>query len=86
MKKLFSLCALLSCLLFMTTSATSQVVLTATGGALAGSYTTVKQAFDSINSGYHQGAITISITLSTTETASCVLNSSGAGTYHCHRE
>jgi len=45
----------------------AQVSLTATGGSLAGTYTTLKQAFDSINVGKHRGDITIEITASTTE-------------------
>ena len=43
-------------------------------------YTTVKLAFDAINAGTHQGAITIDITANTTEgTTPATLNSSGAG-------
>ncbi len=42
-------------------------------------YMTLKEAVDAINAGTHQGAITVSIVSSTTETATSVLNSSGAG-------
>ncbi|MBN8569345.1 MAG: T9SS type A sorting domain-containing protein [Ignavibacteria bacterium] len=43
-------------------------------------YTTLKGAFDAINAGTHTGAITITITGSTTEIASASLDSSGNGT------
>ena len=46
----------------------------------AGSYTTLKAAFDAINAGTHTGAITISIAApGTTESAMAILNSSGTG-------
>jgi hypothetical protein len=45
----------------------AQVSLTATGGAATGSYTTVSQAFDSINKGFHSGDIVLTITANTTE-------------------
>lgn len=45
----------------------------------AGSYTTLKDAFDAINAGTHTGAITVDIVGDTTETAPAVLNASGAG-------
>ena len=38
-----------------------EVTLTATGGTPTGSYTTLKEAFDAINAGTHQGDIAISI-------------------------
>lgn len=57
----------------------AQISLTATAGTTTGTYTTLKDAFDAINGGLHQGAITINVTASTTETASAVLNASGAG-------
>ena len=44
-----------------------------------GSYPTLQAAFDAINAGTHTGNVTVSIVNSTTETASCVLNASGAG-------
>ncbi len=78
--KLFTLCFLILYFLFIASSANSQVALTATGGALTGAYTTVKEAFDSINSGYHTGSINIEITANTIEgTTPANLNSSGAG-------
>jgi hypothetical protein len=43
-------------------------------------YATLKDAFDAINTGVHTGAITITISGNTTETASAVLDSSGNGT------
>jgi hypothetical protein len=42
-------------------------------------YQNLKTAFDNINSGKHQGNITIKVNESTLETASAVLNASGAG-------
>jgi len=45
----------------------------------AGSYPTLKDAFDAINAGTHTGAVTIDIVGNTTETATAVLNSSGTG-------
>ena len=43
----------------------------------AGSYPTLKNAFDAINAGTHTGAIIITIVGNTNETASAVLNASG---------
>lgn len=45
----------------------------------AGSYGTLKGAFDAINAGTHTGAITIALNGDTVETASAVLNESGNG-------
>jgi trimeric autotransporter adhesin len=45
----------------------------------AGSYPTLKAAFDAINLGTHTGVITVDIVGNTTETASAVLNASGVG-------
>jgi len=45
----------------------------------AGSYATLKDAFDAINAGTHTGAVTVSIVGNTTENASAVLNASGTG-------
>ncbi|MFS4474548.1 T9SS type A sorting domain-containing protein [Chryseobacterium sp. T20] len=58
----------------------SQVNISATAGTATGTYTTLKGAFDAINAGTHQGAITISITANTTETATASLNASGGAT------
>ncbi len=57
----------------------SQVNVTASGGTPAGMYTTVKDAFDAINAGTHQGIITLSIVGNTTETVTAALNASGTG-------
>ena len=45
----------------------------------AGSYATVKDAFDKINDGTHTGAVTVSIIGDTAETVAAVLNASGTG-------
>jgi len=45
----------------------------------AGTYPTLKDAFDAINLGTHSGAVTVDIILSTVETASASLNASGTG-------
>jgi hypothetical protein len=57
------------------------VSVTATAGTTGPvDYPTVKAAFDAINAGTHQGAITVSIVTSTVEGATpATLNSSGAG-------
>ncbi|MEZ4738894.1 MAG: hypothetical protein R2818_05930 [Flavobacteriales bacterium] len=60
-------------------TANAQVDLTATGGVLNQSYTTLKGAFDAINAGTHTGVISIGISANTTETATASLNNSGAG-------
>ncbi|MEI7725587.1 MAG: hypothetical protein WCK09_10815, partial [Bacteroidota bacterium] len=60
---------------------TPKVEVTATLGTTGPSpYSTLKQAFDAINLGTHQGVITVKINASTTETASAVINASGSGT------
>ena len=62
------------------TAGLAQVSVTATAGTTGPTaYTTVKGAFDAINAGTHRGAITISITGDTTETATAALNASGSG-------
>ena len=56
----------------------SPVTVTATAGTTGPTgYNTVKEAFDAINAGTHQGAVTVSVNANTTETASAVLNASG---------
>jgi len=62
-----------------TSTAYSQVDVTASSGTLTGTYTTLKGAFDAINAGTHQGAVVVGISANTTETAPAVLNSNGAG-------
>ncbi|MCU0421365.1 MAG: T9SS type A sorting domain-containing protein [Bacteroidia bacterium] len=71
----------LMALLTITTSMVSyaQVNVTATSGTLSQSYPTIKQACDSINSGYHMGIITIGISSNTIETATATLVGSGTG-------
>lgn len=54
--------------------ANAQISLTASAGTATATYTTLKDAFDAINAGTHQGNINLSITANTTETASAVLN------------
>ena len=66
-------------LFFFNQGLKSQVTLTASVGTAAGSFTTLKGAFDAINVGIHRGVIVISINANTTETATAVLNSSGIG-------
>ncbi len=58
---------------------TPPVKVLATQGTSLAYYTTLKAAFDKINSGTHQGDITIQIQENTVETASAVLNASGTG-------
>ncbi len=53
--------------------------VTKTIGGVGANYTTLKAAFDAINSGAIKGAISLQITGSTTETATAMLNSSGTG-------
>lgn len=45
----------------------------------AGTYATLKDAFDAINAGTHTGTVTVSIVGDTAETAPAVLNASGSG-------
>ena len=45
----------------------------------AGSYPTLKDAFDAINAGTHTGAITVDVVGNTTETVTATLNASGSG-------
>lgn len=82
MKQFKSIHFLLLLCLSITTNllhAQTQVGVTATAGTVSSSYSTLKAAFDAINAGTHQGAITIAITANTTETATAVLNASGSG-------
>lgn len=72
----------LCCLLLMLAVSplvSAQVVVTATAGTPVGAYTTLKQGFDAINDGTHQGNVAIAITGNTIETAPAVLNASGSG-------
>lgn len=54
------------------------VTVNASNSGNDASYSTVKAAFDAINAGTHTGTINIWISGNTTETASAVLNASGA--------
>lgn len=56
------------------------VNVTATVGTLNATYPTLTDAFNAVNAGTHQGAITMDIIASTTEPGSAVLHSNGAGT------
>ena len=59
--------------------AVGNVYVTATAGTGSGIYASIKDAFDKINDGTHQGVITTILNGSTTEIASAVLNASGSG-------
>jgi hypothetical protein len=83
MRKLYSkLFLFLTCLcsFLWSAGALAQVSVTATAGTTGPTaYATLKEAFDAVNVGVHQGAIIISITGNTTETATAALNASGSG-------
>ena len=64
-------------LLFFATSAVNSQNVNVNPGA--GSYPTLKDAFDAINAGTHTGAVTIDVVGNTTETVTAVLNASGTG-------
>lgn len=69
----------LACVFASLSFAKAQVSVTATGGSLTGSYTTLKDAFDAINSSVHQGVINITLTANTTEgTTPATLNGNNA--------
>lgn len=59
---------------FLANAAYSQIDVAATSGTVSASYTTLKGAFDAINSGTHQGVINIRITGNTIETGTAQLN------------
>jgi hypothetical protein len=63
----------------LTLSATATFGQNVTVNPGAGSYATLKEAFDAINAGTHTGTVTVSVDASTTETATAVLNASGTG-------
>nr|MCU0422581.1 hypothetical protein [Bacteroidia bacterium] len=69
----------LICFAFCSQKLSAQVNVNATGGTASATYTTLGSAFAQINNGTHTGAITISITGNTTESASCMLSASGSG-------
>ena len=74
---------LLSVLLFTAilsdANAVTSIHLTATSGTLSADYSTLGAAFNKINDGTHQGAITITILFNTTESAAATLNATGSG-------
>lgn len=59
--------------------AAGPVTVTASAGTASGTYATLTAAIAAVNDGTHQGDIVINVNQSTTEPASVVLNSSGAG-------
>lgn len=68
--------------IFITVSLQAQISVDATAGTTTGSYTTLKEAFDAVNAGTHQGAVTINVLESTIETNTAVLNgSTGTSSY-----
>ena len=71
--------AVLLSVIGLTLFASSSFAQNVTVNPGAGSYATLKDAFDAINAGTHTGAITVSIDNDTTETVSAVLNASGSG-------
>ena len=77
MKQLYK--SFILCALFIATTIASnaQITVDATLGNPSGSYATLKTAFDSINTGYHQGDISIKVHSNTTETANARIDSSG---------
>ena len=78
--RLATMTSLLLASLLVGAGAAAQVSVTATAGTTGPStYATVKDAFDAVNLGTHQGAITVSLTGDTTEAASAALNASGSG-------
>lgn len=58
-------------------TSSNPILVTATNSANDGFYPTLKAAFDSINSGFHTGAISVSVIGNTTETATALLEASG---------
>jgi hypothetical protein len=81
MRKLYAHFLLGFVLILCSFAGFAQVSVTATAGTTGPTaYTTVKAAFDAINAGTHQGAITIGISASTTESAPAILNGSGMTT------
>lgn len=64
----------------ITPASVGPIAVTATAGTPGPTdYPTLKDAFDAINAGTHQGVITATVLANTTETASAVLNASGTG-------
>ncbi|MFL5741907.1 MAG: beta strand repeat-containing protein [Flavisolibacter sp.] len=57
----------------------AQVTVHASSGTLTGAYTTLKAAFGAINSGTHQGDITIDLNGTITESSTAELDANGTG-------
>lgn len=76
MKKFYLLFALAVCLTLSSVNVFAQNVTVNPG---AGSYPTLKDAFDAINAGTHTGAVIVDIVNSTTEPVRARLNASGIG-------
>ena len=76
MKKLFSLILIAFCVSMISRNLNAQNVNVNPG---AGSYPTLKDAFDAINAGTHTGAVTVDIVNNTTEPVRARLNASGIG-------
>ncbi len=66
--------------LILSNTGQAQITVEATAGIVSGFYTTLQDACDNINTGYHQGDISIRVHASTTETASARIDSSGVST------
>ena len=80
MRKLYSRIFLGLVAVLCSYASMAQISVTATAGTMGPTaYTTLKAAFDAINAGTHQGAITVSVTANTTETAKDSLVGSGVG-------
>lgn len=80
MVQFYSRLFLLFVVCFSSSISHTQVSVTATAGNRGPApYTTLKRAFDAINDGSHLGAITLTVTANTTETASAILKGSGSG-------
>ncbi|HEV8240631.1 MAG TPA: DUF11 domain-containing protein [Thermoanaerobaculia bacterium] len=79
LRRTLIIAAILAVPLLGASRAFAQVDVTATGGTLNASYTTLGGAFTAINAGTHTGTITIGISGNTTEAAPAVLNASGSG-------
>ncbi|KAA5533811.1 T9SS type B sorting domain-containing protein [Taibaiella lutea] len=78
--KFTSVCSLFIALFAFPFIGKAQVSVTASAGIIGPTaYTTLKASFDAINSGTHQGNITITISANTTEPATASLNASGNG-------
>lgn len=76
MKKIITL---LFILIALNVGLKAQVSVTSTGGATAGTHTTLSAAFTAINNGVYTGDVRIKIWANITETTSCLLNASGSG-------